>query len=160
MDTRINPSGDQRHWNIAQSMTIWRCQFQDRCRRTARQLRLRISNHRTIKDLPDSVWSSSIRGCTECQPRPPRSASEIAIRDRSNTRRNWGHNWGHNSFFSGCNYCPRAQSKCFLGILRVFRRCRAGCLADHFWLFIGHGDPFTSSGLLHWGHIEGMLWMV
>ena len=54
-------------------------------------------------------------GCIECQPRPPRSASEIAIRDRSNTRRNWGHNWGHNSFFSSCNYRPRAQSKCFSG---------------------------------------------
>lgn len=31
MDTRIDLPGDRRHCNISQSMSISRCQFQDRC---------------------------------------------------------------------------------------------------------------------------------
>lgn len=73
----------------------------------------------TTTDLPHSSHSISIRRRTEYQSRPPRSMSEIAVRDRLYTRCEWGHNWGHNSFFSGCNYRPRAQSKCFLEALRT-----------------------------------------
>jgi hypothetical protein len=47
---------------------------------------------------------------------------EIAVRDRLYTRCERGQNWGHNSIFSGCNYRPRAQSKCSLGTPRVCNR--------------------------------------
>lgn len=124
-------------------------QFQDALEVGKQQLRL--STYRSITNLPDSGWSFSMRGHTEYQPQPPGSASEISIRDRSHTPCEWGQNWGHNSIFSGCNYCPRAQSKCFLATLRVFRRHRTGCLPDHFCLSTNHGTPFTSGGLLHWG---------
>jgi hypothetical protein len=80
---------------------------------------LRLSTYRSITNLPDSGWSFSMRGHTEYQPQPPGSASEISIRDRSHTPCEWGQNWGHNSIFSGCNYCPRTQSKCFLAIRTV-----------------------------------------
>ena len=147
MNTRIDPPDDQRHCNIAQSIVPGDANFRTGAERQPGQFRLRLSIHRTTKDLPDAGWSSGIRGCIEYQPRPPKPASEIAIRDRSRTRCEWGQNWGHNLIFSGCNYRSRAKSKCFLATLRVSKRCRAGCSADHFCLSTNHGAPFTSSGI-------------
>lgn len=50
-------------------------------------------------------------------------------------------------------YSCTKVSGCLWAILRVFRFRRAGCLADHFCLSTNHRDLFTSSGLVHWGHI-------
>lgn len=47
----------------------------------------------------------------------------------------------------------RSRIQMFFGDLRVFRRRRAGCSSDHFCLSTNHGAPFTSGGLLNWGHI-------
>ncbi len=88
-------------------------------------------------DLPHSGCSASIRRRTEYPPRPPRSASEIAIRDRSNTRCNWGQKWGHNSSFSRYKYRARAMSKCFLGIRIACNGEFSGALNNHILPAIG-----------------------
>lgn len=121
MNTRIDPPDDQRHCNIAQSIVPGDANFRTGAERQPGQFRLRLSIHRTTKDLPDAGWSSGIRGCIEYQPRPPKPVSEIAIRDRSRTRCEWGQNWGHNLIFSGCNYRSRAKSKCFLATRTAYK---------------------------------------
>lgn len=98
-----------------------------------------------------SCSASSVRRRTEYQPRPPRSASEIAIRDRSHTRYEWGQNWGHNSNFSCCNYRSRAQSKCFLEIRIVFRYRRLGCvIGSTVERTPSESDPDSISGRANW----------
>jgi hypothetical protein len=57
---------------------------------------------------------------------------------------------GRRIMIRGRDGCGRGF-RCFLATLRVSRGHLAGCLSDHFCLFIDHGDPFTSSGLLHSG---------
>lgn len=66
---------------------------------------------------------------TEGRQTPSLIPSEIPIRDRSHTGRDWGYIWRYIFIFSCLNTRSRALFKCSLGTPRVSRRRRAGCLA-------------------------------
>ncbi len=115
---------EHRHWAPPHRWPLWKWPI-----KPSSQTTLDLFTRRNLKPTPKPKRNTLIQALPDLRP------LEIAVRDRLYTRCERGQNWGHNSIFSGCNYRPRAQSKCFLGIRIVSRHYWADCLADHFWLF-------------------------
>ena len=131
---------EHRHWAPPHRWPLWKWPI-----KPSSQTTLDLFTRRNLKPTPKPKRNTLIQALPDLRP------LEIAVRDRLYTRCERGQNWGHNSIFSGCNYRPRAQSKCSLAIRIVFRYRRLGC-------FIGstvertpsESDPESMSGRANW----------
>lgn len=95
---------EHRHWAPPHRWPLWKWPI-----KPSSQTTLDLFTRRNLKPTPKPKRNTLIQALPDLRP------LEIAVRDRLYTRCERGQNWGHNSIFSGCNYRPRAQSKCFLG---------------------------------------------
>lgn len=101
---------EHRHWAPPHRWPLWKWPI-----KPSSQTTLDLFTRRNLKPTPKPKRNTLIQALPDLRP------LEIAVRDRLYTRCERGQNWGHNSIFSGCNYRPRAQSKCSLATRTAFK---------------------------------------